>query len=186
MNIVVLSFLLSVNTINALGNPNINVEHRKEVSCLSQKTQEIYQDNRPYGYECLKYQEILYVYKFEASNKKYNLIFASNGQMNSVNYVYIIPIDSQGSSNNTIWPPEIMQLRHHDIGENDFCGAIIDEDLEKNGKYRGTLRYEMKLPDEVAQKVVDLVTGHSTYKNKTAIKIKTVDYPNLHPIKLYD
>ena len=165
-------------------------ENKSEPSTyvIKPETQKTQQSNAPYKYESLKYQQINYEQKFKAMGREYNLLFASNGSKDNAQYVYVIPANSDGNRRSEIFPPEVQQLIHHDIGEGDFCGAVITEDLTEKGtdKYRGTFRYELKLPDEVAQKIVDLVTGHSDIQNSTQIRINTVEYPNLLPPKLYE
>ncbi len=153
------------------------------------ETQETPQSKAPFGWESIKYMNINASYKFFARGEEQNLIFVDQGRKNSVSLIYIIPTNSKGSKDETDIPPEVRQLLYHNIGKDkEYCGAIVEEDIidANTGKYKGTLRSEIRLPDETAQKIIDLLTDHSNLKNNTSIRIKETTNPNLTPPKLYE
>lgn len=157
---------------------------------ISPITPETQQSDRPFGYERLKYEKIHLLHEFNINGKEYSLVFsAANKKNGEVDFIYIIPKDSKGGEKFTDNPPQIYQLIYHDIGKDkEYCGAIIEEDIieKRTGKYKGTMRSEMRLPDETAQKIIDLVTGHSNLKNNTLVKIKETTNPMLMPPKVYE
>ena len=53
-------------------------------------------------------------------------------------------------------------------------------------EYKGTIRKEIRLDDDTAQKIIDLITNHSPYTNETTIRLEEVNTPNLHPVKVYE
>ena len=62
------------------------------------------------------------------------------------------------------------------------------EDLKdsKTDEYLGVLRQEVRLPDETAQLIIDLVTNHSKFENSSMVTMRETDSPLLLPIKLYE
>lgn len=57
--------------------------------------------------------------------------------------------------------------------------------IEKGtGKYKGTMRSEMRLDDNTAQLIIDLLTNHSKFKNNTLVNIKETINPMLAPIEI--
>lgn len=153
------------------------------------KNPEVTQTRAPYGFESLKYENINMVHKFRGDGVEQNLLFTAKGTSNEVDFIYIIPTNTRGGKTTDDIPPMVHQLVYHDLGKDkEYCGAIIEEDIiEKGtGKYKGTMRSEMRLPDETAQKIIDLVTGHSKFKNNTIVKIKETTSPMLMPPKIYE
>lgn len=148
---------------------------------LVPKVQKAQQSDRPFGYERLKYEKINFIHKFNVKGKEYRLVFSgANKKDGEVDFIYIIPNDSKGGEKLTDSPPTVYQLIYHDIGKDkEYCGAIIEEDIrnKNTGKIEGTFRSEMRIPDETAQKIIDLLTGHSRLKNSTIVKIKETTNP---------
>ena len=156
---------------------------------IAPKAQETQQSKAPYGWECLKYENIKLAHKFNVKGQEYNLLFTSKSKSNDVKFVYIIPTNTTGGKEIGDIPPAVQQLVYHDLGKDkEFCGAIIEEDLinSKTNKYEGTLRYELKLPDETAQKLLDLLLDNSEFDNKTLVTLKKTNSPNLTPMEVYE
>lgn len=129
----------------------------------------------PYGFDCLNYEKINLTKKFKVNNEEQTLLFTSKDSANNVHFVYIIPQNEKGQKY-AIYdqPPEVTKLRLHHIGQGkEFYSAVLEQDARdpETEKYIGTYVYELKLPDNVAQEIVDLVTSNSKYNNKSLIKI---------------
>ena len=127
------------------------------------------------------------VHKFYGDGEEQNLVFSAKGKTDAVEFIYIIPTDSRGSKDVLDNPPIVHQLVYHDLGKDkEYCGAIIEEDIiEKGtGKYKGTMRSEMRLDDNTAQLIIDLLTNHSKFKNNTLVNIKETINPMLAPIEI--
>lgn len=152
---------------------------------------EVQQTKTPFGYRGLENEIIKMSHPFKYRGKNSKLIFCSaksNKSNNVVDYVYVVFRNEKPSNNTTQTPPEVRKLIYHDIGKDkEFCGIIIDEQVIGNDdKYKGTIRREIKLDDETAQIIIDLITNHSKYKNKTFVKIEEVKTPNLHSVEVLD
>ena len=142
----------------------------------------------PYGYESLKYETIVYTHKFHMNNGEYTMLFTSKYDTNNVDFVYIIPKNSKGGKTIYDNPPRVRQLRYHNIGKDkEFCGAVIHKDAKSSetDEYVGTYMYELKLPDETAQKIIDLVTSHSRFNNCSIVNIAETNSPKLLESKVY-
>ena len=156
---------------------------------IAPEVHETQQTKAPFGWESMKYMNINASYKFFARGEEQNLIFVSQDRKDAAHYIYIFPSSSKGSTNDTKFPPEVTQLVYHNIGKDkEYCGAIVCEDILdiNTGKYKGTLKSEIRLTDEAAQKIIDLITGYSKLENKTSVKIKETTNPNLSLPKLYE
>lgn len=154
---------------------------------LTPQSQEPKQNEAPFGYESLKYEKLNMIHKFRHLEEEQNLVFSAKGYTDAVEFIYIIPTNSKGSKDILDNPPIVHVLVYHDIGKDkEYCGAIIEQDIKDKDtdEYKGTLRYEMRLPDETAQLIIDLVTNHSKFKNKTLVNIKETTNPHLTAAKI--
>jgi hypothetical protein len=143
-------------------------------------TQEERQSKYPYGWKSLESLHINDVTRFKADNgHEYFMLFTSNQN----------DIEAKGTRHIAQDPPMVKQLAYHNIGKDkEFCGVILERDVleEESGKFKGTIRNEMRLPDEVAQKIVDVITDYSRFKNKTNLKIREVNFADLIPTRLFE
>lgn len=79
-------------------------------------------------------------------------------------------------------PPEVTALRYHNIGkEQEYCGAII-ECTRESGDDLVFIKREVRLPDEVANEIIDLIVGDTKYANLTDIKFQKTTDPKLTPM----
>lgn len=147
------------------------------------------QTRSPYGWKSLEGLHINYAKKFKAGGHEYNMLFTSNHNDSEVNEIFIFDVNSNGTKHIAQDPPMVKQVVYHNIGKDkEFCGVILERDIleQESGKYKGTIRSEMRLPDDVAQDIVDLITNYSKFQDKTNVKIKEVNTANLLPTKLYE
>jgi len=153
-------------------------------------TQEERQSKYPYGWKSLESLHINDVTRFKADNgHEYFMLFTSNQNDIEVNEIFIFDVNSKGTRHIAQDPPMVKQLVYHNIGKDkEFCGVILERDVleEESGKFKGTIRNEMRLPDEVAQKIVDVITDYSRFKNKTNLKIREVNFADLIPTRLFE
>lgn len=111
-----------------------------------------------------KYVDPAYVHKkfrFTAENKNWTMYFVkptSSKDDKKVSSIYLIPDGYKkvvnGDGEEIGYPQEIRKLIYHDIGEeNEFIGAFTRE-----GKGNYWIEREMKLPDDIANELLDLVS----------------------------
>ena len=77
-------------------------------------------------------------------------------------------------------PPHVVGLIYHDLGPGkEFCGIKI-HDNRFDEKYNiDTHEYEVRINDEAAQKVIDLLTGDTEWNNVTFIRFEETKSQNL-------
>ena len=110
-------------------------------------------------------KNIVHTERFEFAGEMHNLVFCSErydqNASGPIKNVYVIP---DGYNKPYLYqdPPTVLRLIHHNIGENEYCGILVREEVEfKNGPTR-RFYTEYKLPDDVANTMVTFLAG----KNK--------------------
>lgn len=131
---------------------------------------------------------------FKTKGQNYNLIFttvADHPKENNVRFVYIAPDNFTGEANNEkrniIYPPEVRKLIYHNLGDDNksFCGVITREDTyNQKGIYIGKKYKETVVPDEIAQKIMDLIANDTQWTNKTDIMFYETPDKNLFPTQI--
>lgn len=82
--------------------------------------------------------------------------------------------------------PIVRELVYHDLGpEKEFCGIKILETIKnkKTGKLY-LVKYENRLDDASAQKIIDLLAGDSKWINRTNIKFSETTDPSPAALKI--
>lgn len=74
--------------------------------------------------------------------------------------------------------PKIIRLIYHDIGDNEFCGAMVERRTITNSEYHSDIQ-EIKLPDEAANIIIKLLADKSDYVNLTDIEFEKTTNANL-------
>ncbi len=147
------------------------------------------QNNYPYGWAYFRNSRILYEKKAKGNEAPYTMVYSANklsGQ-NQVYHVHLIEDGAGGSNRATDHPPEITKIIYHDLGDADeYCGAYVYEDIaDKTGnKHIGTMWSEIRLDHNSAQDLINLITNHTKWENKTGIKFERTTNPNVIPPKL--
>lgn len=152
------------------------------------KTQSV--NKPPYGWYCLNARPINEIHHGHNSLGDFDMVFAHDPGLcgkDGVSKVYILSREREIPAPGQFHPPEVFKLMYHNIGKDkEFCGVITKEDLlDEKGNYQGSLETEIKLDDESAQKLIDLITGHSNWKNNTGIRIYETKSAMLKPGKRY-
>ncbi len=147
------------------------------------------QQTPPFGWECFRKNEVIrYVSPAKGNGADYYLIFSSNKKEtpNDVGYVYLLRYDATPAKKAHITPPAVMSIVYHDLGKDkEFCGAIVMEDVvDKNGEYKGYMSREIKLDDETSQKIINLISDRTQWKNGTRITFRETTSEKLQPLKV--
>lgn len=138
---------------------------------------------------------------FVANGKKYTMYYTDllkgfKGRYKDVSDIYIVPQDFKlikddiGYEANT--PPKMIQFRYHKISDdinNNFVGAVLHQKIcDENGNNTKFKTWEIRLPDEIANKILYLILGETELTpTKGLVKQYVhVTTPNLMPTKIED
>ncbi|MDO4209223.1 MAG: hypothetical protein Q4E44_06115 [bacterium] len=136
------------------------------------------QQDFPFGEKRLSMNKIQDSSTFVQNGVKYNMVFAADRTDDKeVRYIYIFPNGYNASPTKSL--PQVKELIYHDLGsDKEFCGVILRTSVKKeNG--RVTTYKEMRLPDEIAQKIIDLKANYTEFDNRTNIKYSKIQSANL-------
>lgn len=130
---------------------------------------------------------VLYDYEivseFKSLKENYYLVYEKDITNDEIINVYTIPKNGIVVKDEYICPPRVTLLIHHDIGkENEYLGIWVSTPIfDESGNYKEERKlHELPLDDETAQILIDLVTGHSKYKNKTSLEIEPFKFKYLY------
>lgn len=138
--------------------------------------------------------DVVHTERFKAAGKMQTLVFTHNSSSrsgfkdNDVERIYMIPDGYKTNSSKT--PAQVTKLVYHNIGKDkEYCGIIVHEDIYDGetsngvlGEYKGTLVNEYRLPDEVANTIIRMMSGNSNLNNKTPIKfVETTSAKRQYP-----
>lgn len=117
-----------------------------------------------------------------------NLVYASCGNPNDnlVEYIFLIP-DGYKETVDYVDPPMVDALIYHNLGDpsKDFCGVAIEASSpQEDGTYR-RLTYEVRLNNETANMLIDLIAGDSKFRNAAGLRMIETTSPKLKPTKIW-
>ncbi len=139
----------------------------------------------PYGWASLKGENILTAKRGKTSVTGFNMLYTnieSYDGNNTVRYVYIISDDENTAPTNfNAAPPRVKELVYHKTGDGrDFCGVVITGHIvDRNEKINGYMTSEIKIDDDTANELIDLLSGDSRWNNKTKIEFRTTNSPHI-------
>ena len=143
----------------------------------------------PYGWEIFELDDIVDSYHGKNALGSFDMVYTNNriDESGSISDVYIVQKSRDIPAKSAFHPPKVFKLMYHNIGKDkEFCGVITKEDLlDENGQYISGIEKEIRLDDDTAQKLIDLVTNHSKWKNNTFIKICETKSERLFPTTKY-
>lgn len=153
---------------------------------MSPELQGTQQSSAPFGWEIFKstHKQIKFSMPAKGNGKNCHLVFTAPKNNNSEIYsVYIVRDGKPGAVRMGDHPAEVQTLVFHNLGNpnENFCSVITMESLlGPNRTEIGTMMSEIMLDDESAQKIVDLVSGDTKWKNSTYMQIKEVTDAVIH------
>lgn len=123
-------------------------------------------------YKFIHLNEWTYIIKkmpIKASGIDAELVFIGDDEHNVIHHVYVIPNNFRGPN----YPPHIVGVIYHDIGEEkEFCGFKTEHvNLDPETGVNSRITTELKVNDDVANEVLDLIYDRLTYKNTSDIKL---------------
>ena len=146
----------------------------------------------PYGWAMLRNDII----KFEHRGKTpitgfymlYTTVDDDTENEKDVRYVFIISDNENRSPDDALnFPQTVKGLIYHKLDDGkEFCGVLIEGNtVNKQGVKTGYMESEIKIDNETANLLVDLLHGDSGWNNKTGIKFSMTTSPRLIPPKFY-
>ena len=153
---------------------------------MSPELQGTRQSSAPFGWELFNstHENIKFSMPAKGNGKNCHLVFtAPKTNSNEIYSVYVVRDGRPGSVRMGDRPPEVQTLVFHNLGNpnENFCSVITMESLLGPDRTEiGSMMSEIMLDDESAQKIIDLVSGDTKWKNKTHMQIKEVSDAVIH------
>lgn len=100
-------------------------------------------------------------FAFESDGKKYNMVYTTLKSNNKeITDVYFIPEDYDKDVTGNMHPPRFLKLILHNLGDDNknFAGVWTSDETFLEG-IRFILHQEIRLPDDIADKLIDMLAG---------------------------
>ena len=116
--------------------------------------------------------------------KEYNVVYSKfkSSPDNFVNYVLFI--DTQEKLTRHI--PYVKELYLHEGDGFRFYSLAVHRDVYEGNRWVGVARWEVKIPDNIANEIINLISGKTEFKNKTFIKAYRTNSPDVEMPKYID
>lgn len=140
------------------------------------------QTKAPFGVTSLLGQKIYHYDTFMKDGKKHYIVYSS---IRTPDYVDKVSVFPEGFPNKSgVLLPWVEELVYHDLGKGkEYCGIIVRSvNKLQNGRYKTTYE-EVRLPDECAQTLIDLLANYSKMKNNTSIEYSETKSAQLRQTK---
>lgn len=124
--------------------------------------------------------------KMQAYNGAYVAFRRINNFIFGIDYIprdvnYKGGIDEIMGTHNDLTVPSAVELEYHDTGDGkEFLGLKVRALVQRNGKdyYKDE---EVKVPTDVANKIISLLNNEYEYKNRTGLKVRMLNTSTLLP-----
>lgn len=172
-----------------------NPNHIVMVASESEKAESAYatypqvestqQSDAPFGWKIFnsKLKDIKFSMRATGNGAPYHLVFTAPENVNDrIDNAYLIKDGRKGSKRMGDHPPEIIEFRFHNLGndEENFGSVItLESMLGPDGTEKGTMMREIMIEEPEGQKIVDLLMGNTKWKNETFIKFREVYDANI-------
>ena len=146
-----------------------------------EEVQQNYPLNVAYFSQDAKIQQII---PCVGNGEKGNLVFAKSNYRGKDNEIHEIFYIKQSYKSKALHgkPPWIVSLNYHNLGgEKDFMGALVIAQFP-DGSYQ---EREVRLDDDSAQQIVNLLIGKTKWTNKTGIGYSETNSPELMRAQLF-
>ena len=142
------------------------------------------QTKAPFGVTSLLGDKIHHFDTFKINGKKYYIVYSG---INNSEYVDRVSFFREGfkAMQNGVQLPVVQELVYHDLGKaKEYCGIIVRTTQRlKSGEFKIT-KEEVRLPDNCAQILIDLLANYSKMKNRTSIEYSETKSPQLRQTKV--
>ncbi len=139
------------------------------------------QTKAPFGVTSLLGHKIHHYDTFMNNGKKHYIVYSGISNADYVNKVSVFPEGFDSVKEKKLLP-YVRELVYHDLGKGkEYCGIIvITHQILKNGKSK-TIKEEVRIPDNCAQTLIDLLANYSKMENSTSIKYSETKSAQLRP-----
>lgn len=143
---------------------------------IAPEVEEPQQSNPPYGWLSLKRYKIQNEVHGKSPMFEYDMLFATstlaNGDYNKITDVFIIRNGQNPSNNLYTPPPKVEKLYYHNTGDGkEYYGAYIADPISDNaGNKKSFKRHEIKIDDNTAKQIINLIKGNTKWDNATKIR----------------
>lgn len=139
------------------------------------------QTKAPFGVTSLLGHKIHHYDTFMNNGKKHYIVYSGISNADYVNKVSVFPEGFDSVKEKKLLP-YVRELVYHDLGKGkEYCGIIvITHQILKNGKSK-TIKEEVRLPNEVAQNLIDFLADDTKMQNNTSISYSKTKSPQLRP-----
>lgn len=139
------------------------------------------QKKAPFGVTSLLGHKIHHYDTFMNNGKKHYIVYSGISNADYVNKVSVFPEGFDSVKEKKLLP-YVRELVYHDLGKGkEYCGIIvITHQILKNGKSK-TIKEEVRIPDNCAQTLIDLLANYSKMENSTSIKYSETKSAQLRP-----
>ena len=141
------------------------------------------QTKAPFGVAELIGRKIYKAESFVNNGQKYYIVYSGRQNSKIVNRVTVFPEGFRNENGKLL--PVVHELIYHDLGKGkEFCGVLVfSNTVLKNGDSKKTIE-EIRLPNEVAQNLIDFMAGDTEMKNMSSISYSKTKSPNLRQTKV--
>ena len=141
------------------------------------------QTKAPFGVAELIGRKIYKAETFVSKGQKYYIVYSGRQNSKYVNSVTVFPEGFRNENGKLL--PIVHELIYHDLGKGkEFCGVFVSADtVLKNGKVKN-VREEIRLPNEVAQNLIDFMAGDTEMKNMSSISYSKTKSSQLRQTKI--
>ena len=142
------------------------------------------QKKAPFGVVALLGHKIHHYDTFMKDGKKHYIVYSGIGKADYVNKVTLFPEGFKVSEDGVLLP-WVQELVYHDLGKGkEFCGVIVRSAKKlQNGKYK-EMTEEVRLPNEVAQNLINFLADDTKMENRTRIKYSKTTSAQLRQNKI--
>lgn len=139
------------------------------------------QKKAPFGVTSLLGHKIHHYDTFMNNGKKHYIVYSGISNAEYVNKVSVFPEGFDSVKEKKLLP-YVRELVYHDLGKGkEYCGIIvITHQILKNGKSK-TIKEEVRIPDNCAQTLIDLLANYSKMENSTSIVYSETKSAQLRP-----
>ncbi len=149
----------------------------KNTYVIAPELQDIQQISPPYGWEHFRFGKIQHSSNVVVDGK-YNrdLVFytpvSMKRQGNVIGEILIVDPNKPGGSATLSHPPKVKEIIYHDLGKDrEFCSVKTVEFLLNDSRESIGFAYrELRIDDDSANKILQLLADESDFKNETKIK----------------
>lgn len=141
------------------------------------------QTKAPFGVVDLIGHKIHHADTFMKNGKKYYIVYSGINNADYVDKVTVFPTGFDSPKGTQV--PYIQELIYHDLGKGkEFCGIIVRSRVTLSNGDSKVTKEEIRLPNEVAQNLIDFLADDTKMENRTSISYSKTKSAQLRQTKV--